>query len=621
MYHFRQFFFRLLLYRRLVTVAVGASILDAVCAFGGFATLMWVIDQLFRREEGAGGETDYVTLQDLLAEKAANPRVQAVIGNWEPFVRTHVPEDPFTGFALTLGIILVAALLGASLRYVHRFFAEVAVHRAVARVRLDAFQHVIHVPWELQKRRGAYDMLSRVAGDCNRIAGGMRLLLGKSLRSVLIGTATLLLALLIDWQLTLLFLVGLPLLAVLIRKLGKRIRRTTRRALEQNAEMINLLEETLGSSHVVKAHQAERQQRRLFNRVVQRLVGHQIRLARVRAITPPATELIGMVGIMSIALFAGWYVFQQQAGATSLLKVMSVLAVSASTFRPLANLNNRLHGAFAAADRVSQLLELPTEQGGDRLPTLPRHTRSVRFERVTYHYPGQERPAVDDVDLAVDHGATVAIVGPNGSGKSTLVALLPRLIDPTAGCVRMDGTDLRTVSLRSLRSQIGVVSQDAPLFRGTIAQNIAFGQAGVDRDTIVGAATAAFAHDLIEALPHGYDTPLAEGGSGLSGGQRQRLALARAVLRDPPVLILDEATSQVDATSEARIHEALARFREERTTFIIAHRLSTVVDADRIVLLDGGRVAADGTHDHLLRTSPLYQSLSQHQLLSTDASP
>ncbi|MFW6033262.1 MAG: ABC transporter ATP-binding protein, partial [Phycisphaeraceae bacterium] len=290
-----------------------------------------------------------------------------------------------------------------------------------------------------------------------------------------------------------------------------------------------------------------------------------------------------------------------------------------ASFRPLANLNNDLQEAAAAASRIREVLELPVEpnvRGSHRegRPVLPRHRESVRFDHVSYHYPGSETPALEGVDLEVAHGENIAIVGPNGAGKSTLLNLLPRLNEPSAGRVLIDGKDIAKVSLRSLRRQIAVVTQQTVLFEGTIAENVAYGQRHIPRERVVTAAKAAYAHEFIDRLPAGYDTHLGEGGAGLSGGQKQRLAIARAILRDPAILILDEATSQIDAESEARINRALAEFREGRTTFVIAHRLSTVVDADRIVVMVDGQIADQGTHGELLGRCPVYQTLTQTQL-------
>ena len=603
---FWPFLRRLGRYRGLLGIAISAALVDAACAFGGFATLTWIIDQLFRSG---------VTVQDLLVEKLDRPVVRGWLGDPEPWIRDLVPAGRFAGFAFTLGIILVFALIGSVARYVHHMFAVTAVLRTVARIRLSVFHRLVHVPHELQLREGASEMISRVSRDCSALASGLELVTAKTLRQILVGVAVLGLALIFDWRLTLLFLLGVPVVAVLIRKFGKQIRRFTRRALRHNARMLGVLQEALQNHQIVKLFQGEGYERRRFNGILQGLLKQELRGQRFRALSPVAVELLGIAGISGISLVAAWYVFGAEERATSLLKVLGCLAMSASTLRPLASLNNRLQNAIAAADRVQEMLDMPTEGDGRRPPALAAHASSVAFDRVTYRYPGQQQPAVSEVSLEVPFGSTVAIVGPNGSGKSTLISLLPRLLEPESGRVLVDGTDVATVSRRSLRRQIAAVSQHAPLFGGTIADNIAYGRPGATREQVIAAAEAAHAHEFVRELAHGYDTVLAEGGEGLSGGQKQRIALARAMVREPRIFLLDEATSQVDAASEAKIAEALKAFRAGRTTFTIAHRLSTVIDADTIVVMQAGRVVAQGRHEELLATSELYHALAEHQLV------
>ena len=264
-----------------------------------------------------------------------------------------------------------------------------------------------------------------------------------------------------------------------------------------------------------------------------------------------------------------------------------------------------------------EAMQIPIEPTGPEArskPALPRHMSEVRFESVSFAYPGQETPAVRDVSLQVKHGQTVAIVGANGSGKTTLLSLIPRLIEPTRGQVLIDGRDIASSNLRSLRRQIAVVTQQAVLFEGSIAANIAYGRSHEPREKVIAAAQAAYAHDFISESAKGYDTMLSESGEGLSGGQRQRLCIARAILRKPAILILDEATSQIDADSETKINQALRELTRDCTVFVIAHRLSTVIDADLIVVMTEGRILDQGTHDQLLDRCATYRSLNQAQM-------
>ena len=322
-----------------------------------------------------------------------------------------------------------------------------------------------------------------------------------------------------------------------------------------------------------------------------------------------------------VAAIAAHLIFSKDQSPQLFMMALIALGAAANSLKPLATINNQINEGRAAAARLFELLAFAAEPTGPDarhdLPLLARHDRSIVFNDVTFRYTRQPQLTLDHLSLTVEHGQTVAIVGPNGSGKTTLVSLVPRLIEPQAGHVLIDGTDIARVRLSSLRRQISVVTQQTVLFEGTIADNIAYGRRFVSRQKVEAAAKAAFADEFIGQLPDGYDTVLSEQGEGLSGGQRQRIAIARAVLRDPAILILDEATSQIDTESERKINQALRGFRHGRTVFVIAHRLSTIIDADHIVVLDAGRIIDQGSHDQLLTRCRLYQSLTHAQLQTT----
>jgi len=330
-------------------------------------------------------------------------------------------------------------------------------------------------------------------------------------------------------------------------------------------------------------------------------------------------EIVSVIVVGGLAIFAARLILDDRLEPDRFMMAMASLGLALASFRPLAGLINDIQAAAAPAQRLADVLDKQREGStGIRLKSLPRHTLSIEFDEVSFTYPGADRPALDSVTFKVKAGERVAVVGPNGSGKTTLVSLLPRLLEPASGNVCVDGMDIATVSLRSLRRQIGVVTQETVLFRGTVAENIGFGadSSANTRDRIIDAAKRAHADGFIRELPKGYDTDLAEQGASLSGGQRQRLAIARAILRDPSILILDEATSQIDAESEAHINAALAEFCHGRTALLIAHRLSTVHNADRIMVMDAGRIVAQGTHEQLLGSCDLYQRLTRTQLLA-----
>jgi len=295
------------------------------------------------------------------------------------------------------------------------------------------------------------------------------------------------------------------------------------------------------------------------------------------------------------------------------------LVLGGAALKPLTGLLNDMQTSAGAAERLEELLHASPEPGHESgLERLPRHARSIELRDVVVRYPGTRTPALDGVSLTIKHGERVAIVGPNGSGKTTLLGLLYRLYDPERGSVLIDGYDLRRVSIRSLRKQVGVVSQETVLFEGSVRDNVAYGKPTASDEEISQALRRARASEFVEQLPGGIQAKIAERGTSLSGGQRQRLAIARAIIRDPAILILDEATSMIDAGSEARINEAMDEFSQGRTTVVVAHRLSTVRRADRIVVVEAGRVADIGTHEQLLARCELYRDLARTQLLGSE---
>ncbi len=608
---FWQFARLMLRFKRLLVLGIGGALLDAVCFMGGIASLLWVVHQLFNENR---------LVRQVVRDKLAEPALQSWIGD-QTHLAQYIPAGQFTGVAFIFAIILLFALLGSLGRVLHQYTTITISLRSVMIIRKQVFQRLVHVPMLVLAESGAADKLSRTVGDTMQLSRGFNALTSKALRDVLRGMVMLGLALWFDWALTLIFLLGLPLIGLLIHRFGRTIRKASKRALVHSARMLAALQEALQAARVVKVHQAEGYERRRFNTINRRVYAEQMKARTVRAIASPVIELLGMVGVMSVALAAMYFVYHLELAEPSMIvNVIGALGIAAASFRPVVNLNNDLQEAAAAAERIDEVLQLPVEPNArgqtSHAPPLPRHRDLLSFVDVHFKYPQAQTQALAGINLELPFGTRCAIVGGNGSGKSTLVGLVPRLYEPTHGRVLIDGIDVGACSLRSVRNQIAMVTQETILFDGSIAENLTYGQRHVAEQRMIDAAKRAHAHQFIMSLPQGYDTPLGEWGSRLSGGQRQRISLARAILRDPAILILDEATSQIDAESEAKIVAALHEFAADRTTLVIAHRLSTVVNADMIVVLKSGELEATGTHEQLLETSPVYQTLCQTQLRS-----
>jgi subfamily B ATP-binding cassette protein MsbA len=530
-----------------------------------------------------------------------------------------LPADPYLQFLLAVSVILGFTLIGSTGRYFQSAGAESITIYATRVWRQRVYRRVIAMPMAALQRRGESEVISRTINDVHAMAMGYRVLLGKTVERSLRGVFAFGVALALNWQLTLIALAAAPLIGVLVRKLGKKIRRATKGELKFTARLLREMTGAVGQLAVVKVHHAEGQQRRAFANQQRRVMHQRLRVRLVKALSGPLMDTLSLAVVIAVASVSAWYIFRGGVEPAVFMVVLTALAAAGESLRPLATLNNELQAAAAAADRVFELIDdAPAEPIDARarrgLPEAPWCEDAIVFDELTHRYPGADRPALDGVSLSLPAGRTIAVVGRNGSGKTTLVSHLPRLLTPTAGRVLIDGVDLATVDLHALRSRMALVSQKAAVFSASVADNIALGRAHTPRERVVAAARAARADAFIEALPDGYDTMLGEEGAGLSGGQVQRLAIARAILRDAPILILDEATSQVDAESESQVQAALAELMVGRTTLVIAHRLATVVDADRIVVMEAGRVEAVGTHAELLDASPAYRNLTRSQL-------
>ena len=602
-------------YKLLLVLALSAALIDSASAFAGFGVIKGVVGSSF-------GE-DARTFYEIAEGWVNDPRVVARVGD-QSWILGWLPTGMFGGIALALLGVLPLALFGSTMRFAHAALSFTISLRTVMRIRKTAYFRMLHARIDLDQDIGTADRLARLISDTARMGRGFSTIMGKAVRDSLVGSTMLLWAFLIHWKLASVFLLMVPVMGVVMKQFGKRVNRASRHSMQQQANMIRAVQESMQSPYVVRTHNAEGYERRRFNTINRQLLKQEIKARTARALSSPAIELLAMIAVIGVMLIAGHYVYVAQTlEADDILWVLVALGIAGASVKPLANLNNDLQEAGAAATRVREVLEAPVEPNvrgafadPERGIDLPRHTQSLAFEDVRYRYPGAHEDALRGVRLELPHGCAAAIVGTNGSGKTTLLNFVPRLTEPTSGRVLVDGVDLAGVSLRSLREQISVVSQQSVLFEGTIADNIAYGRRETPREKIVEAAKAASAHGFVTELPDGYDTKLGEGGSGLSGGQKQRLCIARAVLRDPAILIMDEATSQIDAESEAQISEAVRQLREGRTTLTIAHRLSTVVECDPIVVMNEGQIADLGTHQELLERSEIYQNLVNNQLTS-----
>jgi ATP-binding cassette, subfamily B, multidrug efflux pump len=520
---------------------------------------------------------------------------------------------------VVVGWLVGLALARALFTFLQGYLAERASQGVAYDLRDALFERIERLSFSYYDRVQTGQLVTRLTSDVEQIrtfAGSGVVQLANAV-VMLIGTTVLLLYL--DWQLSLVALAIVPIIAVLLVRFVSRIRPLFREVQQTLGRLNTVLQEDLLGVRVIRAFAREDYETARYTSVNEELLEKNLTTVRVFSNNFPFVFLFANLGTLAIVWFGGWQVIGGRLSIGDLVAFNTLLGFMLFPILTIGFLSASISRAGASSQRVFDVLDAPLDvkDAPDASVLLPLSCR-VDFDDVSFRYPGSTRDILAGVSFTARPGQTVAVLGTTGSGKSTLVNLIPRFYDVTGGAVRVDGNDVRDVTLSSLRSQIGIVLQETRLFSGTVRDNVAFGKPGATDEEIVAAAEAAQAGEFIRGLSDGYDTVIGERGIGLSGGQRQRIAIARALLIDPRLLILDDSTSAVDAETEAAIQETLDRLMREkhRTVFVIAQRVSTVRDADLILVLDEGSIAASGTHEELLRESELYNEILGTQLLS-----
>ena len=526
------------------------------------------------------------------------------------FPTTDTPEARTTALLILIGVLIGVNLLGNLCRVFSQYFVLYASNRVVMDLRRHMYRKALHVPMDAITG----DVSNRVAqflSDVREVFLGIGTLFGKFAREPFKAACVLLVALWVDARLTLVVLAIAPIAVGTLWYFGRKIRKATTRLLEGYGLMLGGLEETLQGIDVVKGYAREGHERKRMWQLERRMMKQQLRLAWIEAISSPLMEVVGVWAASLAIVWLARQTFVAQMTPSHFMTMVILLAAMLDPIRKVANVYNMVQRSGAAASRVFEFLDQPDERSAPNAkPLAAEGPRAVSFEGLTYRYtPTQNPPALDAVSLAVRPGECIAIVGPNGSGKSTLVKTLPRLLDAQEGRVTIDDVDVRDVTLGSLRRKIAVVSQRPVIFARSARDNIAYGLDDATPEQVRDAARRAYAAEFIEQWPHKYETILGEFGTSVSGGQRQRIAIARAFLKPASILIFDEATSEIDADSEQKIHAALAQLRQGKTTFLIAHRHTVMEMADRLVVMDAGRIIDVGTQEELLERCPLFVAL------------
>ena len=511
--------------------------------------------------------------------------------------------------ALFLGVFFIRGLSS----FLSVFALESVAARLVLDLRQDMFDRLMRIPAPAYDNVASGSLISKVTFDAQQVTEAATHAVTVIVRDSVAVIGLLGWMLWIDWKLTLIALATAPIVIAVVVYFSRRLRRMSHGLQRTMGDVTHVLQESIEGHKVVKVFSGQAYERRRFTDAANRVRRFQVKFVAADAATAPIAQMITAIALAIILLlsasrFAG--------GALTISDFVSFFTAMALLFSPLKRLtrvNARIQKGIAAAASVFALIDASAEADTGSV-RIQRADGRLELDSITFRYHGEGRPVLDSVSITIEPGETVALVGPSGSGKTTIAGLIPRFYDPDNGHVRLDGIDLRDLSLESLRANVALVSQDIVLFDDTVAANIAYGAtAGAPHEAITAAARAAHALEFIEAMPHGMDTLIGERGVKLSGGQRQRLAIARAVLKDAPILILDEATSSLDSESERRIQEAVETLRAGRTTLVIAHRLSTIEGADRIIVMDRGRIADAGTHTELIERNGLYAGLYRFQ--------
>lgn len=574
------------------------------------AAMALLIKPLLDRVLGPAGADSNVTVLDI------------PIVNWQIQLDAFLPREAQNIWALvSAGILLVFAIKGIC-DYLGNFLVNHVGLHAITDLRQRVFDHVLRQDTSFFEAHSTGRLMSSVMNDIEKIQVAVSHMLADWLRQSFSAIGLLLVLFRQDWKLALFSLTVLPFVMIPTARLGRRIRRSTRTAQDDAAQLNHILQEAISGQQVVRTFNAEAVESTRFEKAANLLRRSNLRYVAQQALPSPVIEFLGALTIVGLIGYARTQIQANQMTAGEFTSFVIALLMLYEPVKRLTGIHNIFQQATGAAQRVFEYLDLaPSVADKESAISLAPFHESIRFESVRFRYP-TTAPSQPDVltrlDMTVRAGEVVAVVGPSGAGKSTLASLLPRLYDPTAGRILIDGHDLRDVTLQSLRAQISTVAQDTFLFDDTVANNIRYGRPGASLAEVESAARTALADEFISRMPDGYDTRIGERGVKLSGGQRQRLAIARAVLRDAPILILDEATSHLDAESEVLVQKALANLMTERTVIVIAHRLSTIRRATRILVMERGQIVQSGTHDELMAAGGLYARLHELQFQESD---
>ncbi len=540
-----------------------------------------------------------------------------------PYAARYLVDSVFVSYSskelnqitlILLSLFVIQALIGYEQNYLLHFLGQ----RVIADLRLSIQQHLLYLPLRFFKESRVGEIVSRVTNDVTTLQVVLTETPIAMLRQVVTIIGGITLMAIMNWQLTLMIFVIIPPLIALAIIFGRKVERLSTLIQDRLAAAISALEESISGIRIVKSFTQEGYEKKRFKDRIEKTFDTTMDRTRMRAAFIPLVSFLGFIAVTGIMWIGGQFVLNNSLTPGELVAFLFYMIMVAAPLGEFAGVYTQVREAMGAATRIFEIMETPSEPlQSAEAETLPKIKGEVTFHHVSFEYE-KNNLVLDDINLTVYSSEVIALVGPSGVGKTTMVNLIPRFFDPFEGSIEIDGHHITDVTLHSLRSQIGLVPQETFLFGGSIAENIAYGNLNASQEAIIKAAKAAYAHDFILSLPNGYETEVGERGVKLSAGQRQRIAIARALLKDPRILILDEATSALDSESEQMVQKALQVLMENRTTFVIAHRLTTIKNADRILVLQEGQIVEQGSHESLMSKEGVYHRLWMLQFREED---
>lgn len=525
-----------------------------------------------------------------------------------------VNKDEYLLKLLPVALIILFGVKGI-FYFVYSYVLEGVGQQVIRDLRDRIYTHIHNLSLSYFHVNSTGSLTSRIINDVALLQGAVSNALIRILRDFISVIGLLGVIFYMDWRLATLSLVFLPLAFTPIVYFGRRFRRVSTNYQETLGEASGILHETIAGARIVKAFCMEHYERERFGRKIDAIYDILMKDNWYRSVSHPLMEVIGGVAMALIIFFGGYQVLNGTSTPGTFMSFLTALIMLYEPIKGVSKINSTIQTGMAAANRIFTLLDIRSDiVEKEHAQEMPRFSRFIDFDKVIFSYNNEE-PVLHNIDLQVKKGEVLAVVGPSGSGKTTLSNLIPRFYDVQQGRVCIDGIDVKDVTLKSLRQQIAIVTQQTILFNDTVYNNIAYGRDGCSKQEVEDAARAAYAFDFIKDLPHGFDTVIGESGARLSGGERQRLSIARALLKDTPILVLDEATSSLDTESERQVQRALENLMQHRTTIVIAHRLSTIKNADRIIVLKDGKIVEEGTHETLLALHGAYEMLHNMQYI------